>query len=468
MGSKIGHSNEDLLDFSSFSNIINGEKRNTKSTIHGVNPATLEALYPVPVSTEEDIDAAIAAARAAFKTWKKTTVEARKQRLRAFAEGLLLHRIEFAHLLTKEQGKPLAIAEVEVDNAARWLTGTTELDIPIETVVDTPKSLIRTKYVPLGIVVGIVPWNFPLMLLTGKVGPAILTGNCIIIKPSPFTPYCGLKAIELAQRYFPPGVVQVLSGDDSLGPKLSARSDIDKISFTGSTATGKRVMESASKHLTRVTLELGGNDPAIICSDVDVKAVAEKIAGLAFLNSGQVCIAVKRIYVHEDIYEEFREAMVKTVESYGVGNGLEKNTFLGPIFDGKSKLFARGDILRTKDGGFFVQPTIVDNPNDDSKIVKEEPFGPIVPLLRWSDEEEVIARANDSDAGLGASVWSSDVERASRIGEELEAGSVWINEHMGIIPTAHFGGHKTSGIGGEWGVDGLRGYCNTQTVFLNR
>ncbi|PMD32632.1 aldehyde dehydrogenase [Hyaloscypha variabilis F] len=484
MGSQIGHSDGEALDFASFSNIIDGDKKRTESTIHGINPATLEALYPVPLSTKTDIDAAIAAARAAFKTWRKTAVEDRKQRLRAFAEGLLLHKNEFAHLLTKEQGKPLAVAESEVDNAARWLTGTAELDIPVETVVETPTSLIKTKYVPLGVVVGIVPWNFPLMLLTGKVGPAVLTGNCIIIKPSPFTPYCGLKAIELAQRYFPPGVIQALSGDDSLGPQLTARSDIHKISFTGSTATGKRVMESASKHLTRITLELGGNDPAIICPDVDVQAVAEKMAGLAFLNSGQVCIAVKRIYVHENIYEEFRAAMVKKVESYGVGNGLQKDVFLGPVqnrlqFDRvkeflddirqeKQVVCTGGDVLQTKERGFFVQPTIVDNPPDDSKIVREEPFGPVVPLLRWADEEEVIARANDSNAGLGASVWSSDVEHARCIGEELEAGSVWINQHMGIIPTAHFAGHKSSGIGGEWGVDGLRGYCNTQTVFVNR
>ncbi len=188
--------------------------------------------------------------------------------------------------------------------------------------------------------------------------------------------------------------------------------------------------------------------------------------------------------MHRDIYEEFREEMVKTVKSYGVGNGLEENVFLGPVqnrlqFD-KVKGFLEdirtneqvvcsgGEILQIKGGGFFIQPTIVDNPKDDSKIVKEEPFGLVVPLLRWSDEEEVIARANDSEAGLGASVWSSDVDHARRIGEQLEAGSVWINEHMGIIPTAHFGGHKASGIGGEWGVDGLRGYCNTQTVFVNR
>lgn len=228
----------------------------------------------------------------------------------------------------------------------------------------------------------------------------------------------------------------------------------------------------------------GGNDPAIICSDVDVPTVARQIAGLAFYNSGQVCIAIKRIYIHNDIYDAFHTEFTTTVKNYTVGNGINKGTFLGPvqnraqydrvkefledIHSNKQSVSTGGSILETKGSGYFIQPTVVDNPSDDSKIVREEPFGPVVPLLRWTKEEEVIARANDSDMGLGASVWSADVERATRIAEALEVGTVWINEHMGIIPTATFGGHKMSGIGGEWGADGLRGYCNTQTLFVNK
>lgn len=342
------------------------------------------------------------------------------------------------------------------------------------------------------------------MLLCGKLGPALMTGNCIIVKPSPFTPYCGIKIAELAQKFFPPGVVQVVSGDDNLGPWLTAHRGINKISFTGSTATGKRVMESASKNLTRVTLELcvapihvflfgartnsllhrGGNDAAIVCPDVDILTVAPQIATLSFLNSGQICIAIKRIYVHRDIYVPFREAFVKHVESLKVGMGFENGVFLGPvqnklqynkvktfledIGEHKQKIAMGGKVIGTEKNGLFIQPTVVDNPPDDSKIVVEEPFGPIVPLLEWSDDNEVIQRANSSDMGLGASVWSPDIDRAVRIGESLEAGSVWINEHTAIKPTATFGGHKQSGIGREWGMDGLRGYCNTQTVFLNQ
>lgn len=376
-------------------------------------------------------------------------------------------------------------AEQEIDFAAAWLAGTASLDLPTEIVEDTPEKLVKTYYTPLGVVVGIVPWNFPVMLLCGKIAPAVLTGNTIIIKPSPFTPYCGIKIVELAQQFFPPGVVQVVSGDDNLGPWFTAHPGLDKISFTGSTATGKRVMESASKNLTRVTLELGGNDAAIICPDVDVAAVAPQVATFAFMNSGQVCIAIKRIYVHKDIYAAFRDALVQFVESLKVGNGDAEGVFLGPVQnklqydrvvaflddvrERGQKVATGGQALQTEDNkGLFIQPTVIDNPPNDSKIVVEEPFGPIVPLLEWSEEDDVIDRANDTDMGLGSSVWSKDLDRALRIGQSLEAGTVWINEHLGPTPLAAFGGYKKSGIGREWGVGGLRDFCNTQTVFLNK
>ncbi|KAF2815563.1 aldehyde dehydrogenase [Mytilinidion resinicola] len=471
------------LDFSSFRNVIDGKLTDTKSTRRAINPATNEQLWPCPVSTPQDVDAAIQAARTAFKSWSKTPLEHRKAQLMALSAAFTALKSEFGELLTKEQGKATFFAEQEVDFGAYWLAGTCALEMPFEVVDDTPDKLVKTRYTPLGVAVGIVPWNFPIMLLCGKIAPAVMTGNCIIVKPSPFTPYCGIKLVELAQKFFPPGVIQVLSGDDSLGPWLTAHAGIDKISFTGSTATGKRVMESASKTLTRVTLELGGNDPAIICSDIDIATVAPQIAAMAFMNSGQICIAIKRIYVHKDIYIPFRDAFVECVKAFKVGNGFEKDVFLGPVqnklqYDrvktflddvnsSGQKIATGGQVIDTDTSGLFIQPTVIDNPSDDSKIVVEEPFGPVVPLLQWSEEDEVLARANDTDMGLGASVWSKDIDRALRIGESLEVGSVWINEHLGIKPTATFGGQKQSGIGREWGLDGLRGYCNTQTVFLN-
>ncbi|KAJ0423363.1 aldehyde dehydrogenase [Aspergillus carlsbadensis] len=472
------------LDFQTFSNVIDGQLSSTKDTRCGVNPATNQYLFSCPVSTSEDVDRAINAARAAFQTWKKTSVEYRKEQLRAFAAQLAEHKGEFSRLLTAEQGKPTRFAEQEIDSAVHWLVGTCELDLPEEVVEDSDDRYVKTRYTPLGVVVGIVPWNFPVMLLCGKLAPAVMTGNTIIIKPSPFTPYCGTKVVELAQHFFPPGVVQVLSGDDSLGPMLTAHPGIDKISFTGSTATGKSVMRSASYNLTRVTLELGGNDAAIVCPDVDVKEAAAQIANAVFLNAGQICIAIKRIYIHRDIYEPFRDHFVAHSSSLTVGNGSEDGVFMGPVqnrlqYDRVREFIADtgtnshtvltgGDTIKTPSNGLFIQPTVIDNPPDYSKIVVEEPFGPIVPLLQWSDTAEVVERVNASEMGLGASVWSKDHNLAVRIGEELDVGSVWFNEHLAIRPTAAFGGHKKSGVGAEWGSAGLRGFCNTQTLFLHR
>jgi len=374
------------------------------------------------------------------------------------------------------------MATAEAQSGVTWLAETAKLKIPEEVVEDTEDRSVIQRYTPLGVVAAIVPWNFPIQLACGKIAPAVLTGNCIIVKPSPFTPYCGLKLAELAQKFFPPGVIQALSGDDSLGPWLTAHPGIDKISFTGSTATGKKVMESASKTLKRVTLELGGKDPAIICKSVDIAKTAPTIATLAFLNSGQICLALKRIYIHESIYNEFRDAMVAYTKTLKVGDGMEDGVFLGPIqnsmqydrvqgfFDDVEKEGMKVAVGgKSKDSeGYFISPTIIDNPKEDSRLVQEEPFGPILPILSWSDEDEVIDRANNTRMGLGASVWTTDLEEASRIARRLDAGSVWVNAHLEVGPHFAFGGHKESGIGSEWGVGGLKAFCNVQTLYMKK
>lgn len=306
----------------------------------------------------------------------------------------------------------------------------------------------------------------------------------MIIKPSPFTPYCDLKLVELAQGIFPPGVLQVLSGGDDLGPMLTTHPGVHKVSFTGSTATGKKVMESCSKTLKRVTLELGGNDPAIVCPSVDIKAVAPKIATFAFMNSGQICLALKRIYVHSSIYNEFLAAMVEHTKSLLVGDGFKEGVFLGPVqnsmqyervkgfideVESKGLKIAVGGSTKEPAGkGYFINPTIIDNPSDDERLVVEEPFGPIVPLLQWTDEADVIRRANNTEYGLGASVWTQDLEQANRVAKKLQAGSVWVNTHLELTPQAAMGGFKHSGIGSEYGVIGLKAYCNAQTLYLKK
>jgi acyl-CoA reductase-like NAD-dependent aldehyde dehydrogenase len=297
----------------------------------------------------------------------------------------------------------------------------------------------------------------------------------------PFTPYTALKAVELCQDIFPPGVIHVVGGNNELGALLTTHPDIAKISFTGSIATGKKVMAAAAQTLKRVTLELGGNDASIILPDVDIKKVAPEVVMGAFQNSGQVCVATKRIYIHESIYREFVDEMVAFTKTMKVGNPDDGDNMLGPIQnsmqyekvksffeDSKAKgyKFAVGEPKVTSGKGFFIQPTIIDNPPNDSRIIAEEPFGPIVPTQPWSDIEEVIARANNTNTGLGACVWGKDVEEASRIARRLEAGSVFVNSWEKPSPQAIFGGHKESGIGGEWGKTGLLAFMNAHVIHV--
>ncbi|KAF4954252.1 hypothetical protein FSARC_12189 [Fusarium sarcochroum] len=464
--------------------IINGKSAPTDKTRHGINPATLKDKPEVPVATQENLNQAVEAARKAYKTWSKVPWQERKEKLFAWADAVEAQKKDFADLLVSEQGKPIAQASGEADAAVAWIKGQAGIDLPEEIVEDSENRKIITRYTPLGVAAAIIPWNFPLMLAAAKIAPALVTGNVIIVKPSPFTPYCGLKLVELAQQFFPPGVVQSLSGDDNLGPWITSHPGIDKISFTGSTNTGKLVLQSASKTLKRVTLELGGNDAAVVFPDVDVDKVAEKVAGLAFLNSGQICLNVKRIYVHESIYDKFRDAVVKHVKNYKLGDGSAEGTSHGPVQNEMQynrvktffediekqgwKVATGGNFDPSPKNGYYITPTVIDNPPEDSRIVVEEPFGPILPLLSWKDEEEVIERANDTRLGLGASVWSANLEAAERVAKSLDAGTVWVNSHFEITPTAPFGGHKESGIGAEWGINGLKGFCNVQSLFLSK
>ncbi|OAL31187.1 hypothetical protein AYO22_01220 [Fonsecaea multimorphosa] len=457
------------LDFTTFSNVIDGKLASTEKTRHGINPATGKPNPEVPVSTPEDVDKAVAAGKKAFKTWAKTPYAERQKAMLAFADAMEKEKDGFAKMLTQEQGKPI-------------IRTMANLELPTEEIVDEADRKIVVRYTPLGVTVGIVPWNYPVLLCCSKITPCVVTGNPIIIKPSPFTPYGGLKVVELAQRFFPPGVVQAVSGDDNLGPWLTSHPGPAKISFTGSSATGKKVMESASKTLKRVTLELGGNDPAIVCDDVNVDEVAPKIATLAFLNSGQICLALKRIFVHEKIFEQFRDKMVEYTKTLKLGEGFEKDVFLGPIQNSMQYERVKGffnDIEKEQynvvvggknpDGpGYFITPTIIDRPKENSRLVVEEPFGPIVPLLSFGTDEEAIEKANNTNYGLGASVWSGNLERASTIAKELEAGNVWVNTHFELDARAPFGGHKESGIGTEFGVGGLKSYCNSQTLYLKK
>lgn len=468
--------------FGEYHNTIDGKLSSTQQTRHGINPASGKPNPEVPVSTPQDVDDAVNAAKKAFESWSKVPYAERRAALNKYADAIEHHGDDFAKLLTQEQGKPLMFAKAEVAAGVQWIRTLSSFEIPEEVVEEDDSKQIIVRYTPLGVAVGIVPWNFPIHLALGKITPSVVTGCPIIIKPSPFTPYCDLKLGELAQQFFPPGVVQVLSGDDNLGPWLTAHPGPDKVSFTGSTATGKKVMESCAKTLKRVTLELGGKDPTIVLPDVDIDTIAPKVATLAFLNSGQICLAIKRIYVHESIYDKFLAKMVEFVKSLKVGDGMQEGNFLGPVqnsmqyekvkgffadIEKSGQKVAVGGINEEKPG-YFITPTLIDRPDDSSKLATEEPFGPIVPVMTWKDEQEVIDRANNTKMGLGASVWGTDLDRCNRIARQLKAGSVWVNTHLELDPRAPFGGHKESGVGFEWSSAGLKAYCNAQTLYLKK
>ncbi|PHH80706.1 hypothetical protein CDD82_1561 [Ophiocordyceps australis] len=463
-------------------NVINGQFRPTDKTRRSIDPAWGKELYPVPVASKDDLDDAVKHARKAFAAWSKTSFEERSEKVLAFVQAIEDNREQLAKLLTTEQGKPLEKAHVEINMAISWLRGFAKIQLKDEVIEDTQERTISVTHMPLGVCGAIVPWNYPLLLGVVKVGPALLTGNTIILKPSPFTPYCNLKMAELSMSIFPPGVYQTLSGDDNLGPWMTSHADIDMISFTGSIPTGKRVAESCAKTLKRCVLELGGNDAAIICEDVDFAKCMPKLVSLAFMNTGQLCMCTKRIYVHEKIYDEFRDAFVKcTRETMKTGRGFEPGVTLGPLQNAMQfnlvkkmcadveesgfKVALKGQV---SDGsaGYLMEPTVVDNPPEDSAIVVEEPFGPIVPLLKWRDEDDVIARANGLRTGLGASVWSRDMGRAERMGRELKAGCVWVNSHFDLAPNVPFGGHMESGLGVEMGVEGFKSYTNIKSLWV--
>ncbi|ODM15620.1 hypothetical protein SI65_08854 [Aspergillus cristatus] len=471
------------MDTTTFRNVINNELTTTAEIRHGINPATAQPNPPLPVATREDLNRAVDAAQQAFKKWSKTTFEQRRAALHAYADAIEENKDALAAILTMEQGKPLTQSSMEIGFGIQWVREIPNLKIPENVIEDTEERRVVQRHTPIGVVCAIVPWNFPVLLTLGKIAPAVYTGNTVIVKPSPFTPYCGLKLAELATKFFPAGVVQALSGDDSLGPWCTEHPGIGKINFTGSSRTGQLVMASCAKTIKRVTLELGGNDPCIICDDVDLDVVVPKIGIFSFLCTSQICMMIKRLYVHERIYDEFRTKLAEFVKSLPVGDGTKPETFFGPVqnamqFEKVKDLFvdttksgykiALGGDIPSASPGYFVQPTIVDNPPEDSRIVQEEPFGPILPMMKWSDEDDVIARANGTDSALGASVWTKDMDRATRMADQLVAGSVWVNSHFDISPNAPFGGHKGSGLGTEWGINGLLGYCNSQTLWLKK
>ncbi|MDB5969173.1 MAG: aldehyde dehydrogenase [Hydrocarboniphaga sp.] len=463
-----------------YSMLIGGRLVQAGATLDVLNPATEEVIAKAPDAGSKELEMAVTAARKAFKGWSATPIAERQALLKQAGDVLSANVQELAALLTSEQGKPLAAAVAEVQAGIGWFYFHSQASLPVLVSEDSDTRRVETHHVPLGVVCAISPWNFPVMLSVWKLTPALVTGNTLVLKPSPFTPLTVLKIGELLKDVFPAGVLNIITGGDGLGPLMTSHAGFDKISFTGSTATGRRVMESAAKSLKRVTLELGGNDAAIVLPDVDVAAVAERIFMGAFYNTAQVCTATKRLYIHESIYDQLRDHLAGIAKALKVGDGSEADTILGPIqnrlqYQRVNKLIedAKANHLTLIEGrevpkgrGYFIPVTLVDNPPDDARVVTEEAFGPVLPLLKYKTIDEAIERANASEYGLAGAVWGSNVAEALAVAARMETGTVWINENLYLPPMAPFAGHKQSGVGVENGQDGLQEYTNAKTYYI--
>jgi acyl-CoA reductase-like NAD-dependent aldehyde dehydrogenase len=462
-----------------FSMTINGSAVPTSETFGVVNPATGEIFAQAPQCSREQLDTAMESAYKAHLQWR-VDEGARREVLHAAADALSAAVDELAPVLTAEQGKPLADAKAEITRASVWFNYFADLEFPPEVIQDNEKAFIEVVRRPLGVVAAITPWNFPVSLATWKIAPALLAGDTMVLKPSSFTPLATLKMGELLGRVLPPGVLNVVSGVSGLGQWMTSHPVPRKISLTGSTETGMQVAAAAAPDLKRLTLELGGNDPAIVLDDADPATIGEKLFWGAFTNNGQVCTAIKRVYVPERLYGDIVDALAEQARSVRVGNGMTEGIRLGPInnrpqFDRVSELVAdaiSGGASAVTGGkpiegpGYFYEPTILANALDGTRIVDEEQFGPALPVVAYRSLDQAVERANASNFGLCGSVWGTDVERAWQVAARLECGTAWVNTHLAVQPNQPFGGWKWSGIGVENSRWGFYGFTELQTLHL--
>ena len=471
--------------------LIGGEwvgSRNGNS-VNVVNPATGEVVDTAPRATVEDARDAIDTAERAFHVWSEWPQAKRAEVLKRAVALFHLHEKELATLLTKEQGKPIREAVLEIRRFAHTIDYYAGLGKNIrggyipQIDENTYGMIIRR---PLGVCGAIVPWNFPVSLMGNKIGPALLAGNTMVIKPAETTPLTDLKVVGLfAEAGLPAGALNVVTGQGSIvGEEIVTNPKVRKIGFTGSTDVGRRVMASAAATLKHVTLELGGSDPMIVCDDADLDNAVKAAATGRFFNCGQACLAIKRLYLFESIAEDFINQLTARVKKLRVGNGLADGTIIGPLHsrgqrdevesqveDAVSR-GARVLVGGTRptgdefDRGNFYLPTLVADAPEDCRLVSEEVFGPALPILKVKDLDEAIEKANNSIFGLGSSIWTNDLNRATRAAERIEAGYTWVNSAQVIYDELPFGGWKQSGMGKEHGPEALEYYTETKSVVV--
>jgi acyl-CoA reductase-like NAD-dependent aldehyde dehydrogenase len=445
------------------------------------DPATGEVIGRHTYGTPEDVKAAVDQAAKAQPAWAALTDEERVGYLNKAADNIEKHAEELAYAIVREQGKTISGigARYEVAGCVGWLRATAATPLPKEVLVDDGTNYAELHYRPVGVVGAITPWNWPLIIATWQIAPALRMGNTVVQKPSEYTTLCDLALVAVLNEVLPEGVLTAVTGKGDVGDALVRDKRVGKIMFTGSVKTGMKVVEASAGNLSRLTLELGGNDAGIVLPDVDPEKIAEGVFWGAFINNGQTCAALKRLYVPDAIYDQVIDSLAAFTASMPTGAGLDEGNALGPlqnqmqwnvvnrlVEDAKQRgaRVVMGGDPDASQPGFFYPKTLIADIGNDAPLVQEEQFGPALPIIRYTDLEQAIEWANGVDVGLGASVWSADRDRAKEIAARLEAGTVWINGHGGIHPMVPFGGAKHSGYGLEFGVEGLKSVSVPQVI----
>ena len=460
-----------------FQLLIGGKLRLAATTFDVVNPATGEPFAQAPRADLALLEEAVAAAKAAAPGWAATPIDYRAAAVLSIADALDARADEFARLLTAEQGKPLDQAAHEVHRSADTLRAFAAMRPEKRVLRQEGQAIVIEHRTPLGVVAAITPWNFPLILLMNKFGPAMVTGNTMVAKPAPTTPLTTLLFGELCAELLPPGVFNTIADLNDLGPALTSHPDVAKVAFTGSTTTGRKVAQSAGDGIKRVTLELGGNDAAIVLDDVNAKEIAGKVFTASMMNAGQICVATKRAYVPQVMYDEFCVELGRLAEAAVVDDGTRQGAQIGPVQNKAQFDKLKGMLIEAAEQGtavaggipldrpgYFIPPTIIRDLPDDAALVREEQFGPVLPVLAYDDIDDVIARANDSPFGLAGTVWGKDLDRALDVAMRIDSGTVWVNQFLAIDATLPFRGAKQSGLGAELGQDGLHEYTQAHVV----
>lgn len=466
-----------------YRNTVDGTLTEPANHYEIFNPANMQSLGFAPESDEQEVDRAVQSAVDAQKSWAKRSDQERRDIVQKVAHILEENSEYLAELITREQGKPLSGpgSRFEMQACVGWTQVPASLELNPEVVYEDDERKDTLHRVPLGVVAAIAPWNWPLMIAIWQIIPAIRMGNTVVLKPSEYTPIATLEMIRLINQVLPAGVLNTVTGDGNIGSKLTHHPDISKIMFTGSEATGRRIIEASARNLSPITLELGGNDAAIVMPGTNIKAIAMDLFWGAFLNAGQTCACIKRLYVHDTDYEEVMSELSSIAGQMKIGDGMDESVLIGPLqnsmqFEKVKELISDAqkngcdvrEFGNVPDKGYFLPLTLVGDIKDGQRLVDEEQFGPVLPIIQYSELSDAIASANGLEAGLGASLWAHNTADANELAPQLEAGTVWINQHGAIHPMVPFGGNKASGYGVEFGIEGLKAVTQSRIISIKK